>query len=144
MRYFITALRTLRNYLPSEKSVDKGNLVEVGKSADFKEGRMRVVDFNGDSVILTRYQGKVCAVINKCAHLAVALDSGTLKDGVITCPLHNSKFDVCTGENLDWVTGVAGVRVPKWTSELIALGQEPRGIRSYTVVEENDAVFIQA
>ncbi|MGV2435991.1 MAG UNVERIFIED_CONTAM: hypothetical protein LVT10_14815 [Anaerolineae bacterium] len=51
---------------------------------------------------------------------------------------------MCTGENLDWVTGVAGVRVPKWTSELIALGQEPHGIRSYTVVEENDAVFVQA
>lgn len=144
MRYFIAALRTLRNYLPTEKTTNQGDLVEVGKTEDFKEGRMRLVDFNGDNIIMTRYQGKVCAVINKCAHLAVALDSGTLKDGVITCPLHNSKFDVCTGENLDWVPGVAGVRVPRWTSELIALGQEPRGIRSYTVVEENGSVFIQA
>lgn len=144
MRYFIAALRTLRNYLPSEKNIGKGGLVEVGKSIDFKEGVKRLIEFNGDNIIMTRYQGKVCAVINKCAHLAVALDSGTLKDGVITCPLHNSKFDVCTGENLDWVPGVAGVRVPRWTSELIALGQEPRGIRSYTVVEEDGIVFIQA
>lgn len=144
MRYFIATLRTLRNYLPSEKNIDKGGLVEVGKSIDFKEGVKRLIEFNGDNIIMTRYQGKVCAVINKCAHLAVALDSGTLKDGVITCPLHNSKFDVCTGENLDWVPGVAGVRVPRWTSELIALGQEPRGIRSYTVVEEDGIVFIQA
>ena len=144
MRYFIAALRTLRNYLPSEKNIDKGGLVEVGKSIDFKEGVKRLIEFNGDNIIMTRYQGKVCAVINKCAHLAVALDSGTLKDGVITCPLHNSKFDVCTGENLDWVPGVAGVRVPRWASELIALGQEPRGIRSYTVLEEDGIVFIQA
>ena len=35
------------------------------------------------------------------------------EDGVVQCPWHNSRFDVCTGENLDWVTGFAGHQVPR-------------------------------
>jgi hypothetical protein len=29
---------------------------------------------------------------------------------IITCPFHGSKFDMCTGENLDCVTGIAGTK----------------------------------
>lgn len=143
MRLFFSALRTMRNYIPSDNREEAGTRIHVGSSSKFKEGKITVVDVDGDSVIMTRHEGNVCAVRNQCAHWSVALDAGQVSDGVITCPLHNSKFDLCTGENKDWVPGVAGIRVPRWTSELIALGQEPRGIRAYTVIEEDDKVYVE-
>ena len=60
--------------------------------------------------------------------------SGKYEDGVVTCAWHNSRFDVCIGENLDWTPGIAGVRVPGWSRKLIALGKSPTPL---TVIESS-------
>ncbi|NDJ61331.1 MAG: Rieske (2Fe-2S) protein, partial [Chloroflexi bacterium] len=91
----------------------------------------------------TRIDGKVCVVRNQCAHLPVPLDGGKLADGAVVCPLHNSKFDMCTGANLDWTPGFAGVRAPAWSRRLIAMGREPQSLASYTVIENEDGVFVE-
>jgi nitrite reductase/ring-hydroxylating ferredoxin subunit len=42
---------------------------------------------------------------NRCPHLGFSLTRGPgglkYEDGVVQCPWHNSRFNVCTGENLD-------------------------------------------
>lgn len=76
----------------------------------------------------TQAPDEVCVVLNKCPHAGLSLTKGPrggYSDGVITCPWHNSKFDVCTGENLDWVPGVAGINAPRWSRKLIAMGKSP-------------------
>ncbi|HRV67205.1 MAG TPA: Rieske (2Fe-2S) protein, partial [Candidatus Nanopelagicales bacterium] len=70
----------------------------------------------------------VCIVSDRCPHAGLSLSRGPrggYEDGVITCPWHNSRFDVCSGENLDWTPGVAGVKAPKWSRRLIAMGKSP-------------------
>ena len=71
---------------------------------------------------------EVCVVVNRCPHAGLSLTSGPrggYADGVITCPWHQSRFDVCTGENLDWTPGVAGIPAPRWSRKLIAMGKSP-------------------
>lgn len=117
--------------------------VKIGQSEAFKEGKHEVVDAQGTSLVVARINGKLCAVQNRCAHLPLPLGGGKLVDGAIQCPFHGSQFDMCTGENRDWVRGVAGVKLPKWSRSLIALGSKPRNISSYVVTEEDGEVFVE-
>src|SRR4030095_2956278 len=80
---------------------------------------------DGLRLLLTRVDGKVQAIENKCPHLGLSMARGKVNGSVITCPWHGSTFDVCSGKNLDWITAVAGVKVPEWSKGLIALGRHP-------------------
>ena len=115
----------------------------VGNGDQFEEGKVSKIDAGGTSVIVTRYNGELCAVRNQCSHMNVPLDGGKVSNGTITCPLHNSKFDMCSGKNLDWTPGFMGIKVPNWTQRMIAMGKEPQGIASYTVIEEENDVYIE-
>jgi nitrite reductase/ring-hydroxylating ferredoxin subunit len=116
--------------------------VSVGPSDRFGEGQAVRVDAAGTSLLVTRLEGQLHAVRNRCTHLPVPLDRGKVEDGTVVCPLHNSRFDLCTGQNLEWVTGVAGVKVPKVASRIISLGASPRDLATYEVVEEDGQVFV--
>ena len=117
--------------------------IKIGTKADFPVGKLHKVDVQGKSVLVTEIDGKLCAVRNQCAHLPVGLEGGKIEDGAVVCPLHNSKYDLCSGENLDWVPGFLGINVPRWSRRLIAMGKQPQGIKAYTVIEEEDEVFVE-
>ncbi|MEO0565461.1 MAG: Rieske (2Fe-2S) protein [Chloroflexota bacterium] len=137
IRLLINLLKMIRPSIPA----DPGR-VRIGASSNFAPGELVEVDVNGASVVVARSGGSICAVENRCPHLGAPLDGGTVRDGVVTCPLHNSTFDMCTGNNLDWVTGMAGLDVPRWSQRLISMGQEPQGVRAYRVSEEGENVYI--
>lgn len=117
--------------------------IQVATAGDVREGEAHVVRVDGKSVLLTRRGGQVCALENKCPHLGMPLAKGKIVDGVIQCPWHGSKFDVCTGQNVDWVSGFAGVDLPKWTHRLIAMGKKPAPVRLFEASEEGGAVFVK-
>lgn len=119
------------------------NRIQVANTTEVKEGEAHVVKAEGHSVLLTRRGGKVCAIENKCPHLGLPLARGKIVDGVITCPWHGSSFDVCSGKNVDWVTGVVGVSVPGWTRRLIALGKQPMPVKAFDTEEEGGAIFVK-
>jgi len=98
---------------------------------------------NGESIVIARTNGNLCALQNKCSHMPLPIAGGKIDGDRIVCPWHNSEFDLCTGENKDWVKGVAGVKLPGWSRRLIAFGKEPQPIKAYTVIEEGDEVFIE-
>jgi nitrite reductase/ring-hydroxylating ferredoxin subunit len=62
-------------------------------------------------------------------------------DAVITCRFHGSQFDTCTGENLDWVTGIAGAKLPEWSRKLLAMGKKPMPIKTFNIFPENQQLF---
>jgi len=103
----------------------------LGKLTDFPLDTPTPVKADGQSLLVLRTSedpDQVCVVVDKCPHAGLSLSKGPrggYADGVITCPWHNSRFDLCSGENLDWVPGVAGVKVPRWSSKLIAMGKSP-------------------
>jgi nitrite reductase/ring-hydroxylating ferredoxin subunit len=137
LNLFIQFLKAIRPQI-----VPPPGPIAVGRVSEFAAGTLTEVDINGTSVLVTRVGDKLCAIENRCAHLPVPLGSGRVEDGTVICPLHNSRYELCSGANLDWTPGVAGVRVPRWTQQMIALGQSPKGIRAYPVTVENDTVYV--
>jgi nitrite reductase/ring-hydroxylating ferredoxin subunit len=116
--------------------------IDVASSANVVEGEIFATKVEGLSVLLTRVKGKAYAVENKCAHLGLSMEWGKLTGSTLQCPWHGSKFDVCTGKNIDWVSGVVGVPMPGWTHKIIALGKEPAPIRSFATSEKSGRVLI--
>ncbi|MCA9980382.1 MAG: Rieske (2Fe-2S) protein [Anaerolineales bacterium] len=117
--------------------------IKVGQLSDFTPGKINTVSVKGNSVLVVRLEdGRVCAVKNQCAHLPLPLNRGSIDGDSITCPWHGSKFNVCSGKNIDWVMGVAGVKMPDWSRRLIALGRDAENLTTYGVEIEDGDVFV--
>lgn len=43
---------------------------------------------------------RFCAVRDVCPHAGATLSDGTIEGTIITCPLHGSQFDVCSGDRV--------------------------------------------
>jgi nitrite reductase/ring-hydroxylating ferredoxin subunit len=117
--------------------------IEVARAGDVKENQALGVNAAGTPLLLTRVNGQVRAVSSKCPHLGLSLAKGKLEGGSITCPFHGSRFDVCTGDNLDWCNAVVGIPVPGWTSRLIAMGKKPAPLPTFEASERDGKVFVR-
>ena len=121
--------------------------VRIGSVADFSDGELHAVDADGTALVVGLAEGSLCAALNRCPHLGLSLTKGPggLKydDGAVVCPWHNSRFDLATGDNLDWTPGVAGRDMPRWSRRLIALGKQPSPLTTYGVVVEGDDVYVE-
>lgn len=67
------------------------------------EGNMLAVYPLGVNVLMAKVDGTVYAFEGKCAHMGCPLFCGTLADAVLTCPCHDWRFDIRTGEFIDAV-----------------------------------------
>jgi nitrite reductase/ring-hydroxylating ferredoxin subunit len=114
----------------------------IGNTADIPAGGLKAFDVEGATLVVAKVGDGYCAVVNKCPHLNLPIAGGKLEGNVIVCPWHNSKFDMCTGQNLDWVQGVVGVKLPDWSRKIVALGKEPQPIQSYRVIEEEGKLYV--
>lgn len=121
--------------------------VRVGTVAELSDGELHSVDADGTSLVVGLADGSLCAALNRCPHLGLSLTKGPggLKydDGAVVCPWHNSRFDLATGDNLDWTPGVAGRDMPRWSRRLIALGKQPSPLTTYDIVVEGDDVYVE-
>lgn len=117
--------------------------VLLGKLSDFASGSARVVNLEGTSVVIARVEDEFCAVLNKCPHLGLPLGAGKVEGKVITCPFHGSQFDMCSGENLDWVRGVGGLKLPEWSRRLLAMGKPPAPVQTYPVIVVGEEIFVE-
>lgn len=64
------------------------------------DGEIIAVEVEGLKLILTRFEEQVKAYRNSCTHLAMPLDQGEVKDGILTCPFHHFQYRLETGECL--------------------------------------------
>ena len=120
--------------------------VRVGSLSDFPDGGMTRVESDGHRLNHRAKGNEVHVARNRCPHLGFSLTRGPgglrYEDGVVQCPWHNSRFNVCTGENLDWVTGFAGRRVPNWSRSMIRLGRKPRGLDTLSATVRDGYVYV--
>ena len=75
--------------------------VKLAGAADVRPGSMVRVEHDGREVLLANVEGAVYAVAERCTHRGGSLSKGTIADGVVTCPRHESRFDVRTGKNVE-------------------------------------------
>jgi nitrite reductase/ring-hydroxylating ferredoxin subunit len=96
----------------------------VGKAADFKRGEIYAFEVEGELVAVANCGGTVRAFARLCTHLDVDLTDGFVSGDHIYCPLHDSCFDLNTGE--------------------VISGPAANSLRIYAVHLEGDDVFVGA
>jgi nitrite reductase/ring-hydroxylating ferredoxin subunit len=116
--------------------------VKIGSLADFPLGKARIIRAEGAMIVVNHTESGFCAVANHCPHLGFPIGLGQVEGNVITCPFHGSKFDMCTGQNLDWVTSLAGAKLPNWSRRLLTMGKEPTPIPTFQVTQEGEDLYI--
>jgi len=75
----------------------------VARVEDVPVGRMVSTEIEGERILLANVAGEFFAMGATCNHKGGPLDEGTLEGNVVTCPLHGSKWDVKTGNLLEFV-----------------------------------------
>lgn len=84
---------------PFAKARDAG-WVEVGTLAELPDGAVVVREVAGRELLLWRRGEQLACYDNACAHMGMALDSGTVEGSTITCPYHGFAYRLDTGECL--------------------------------------------
>jgi 3-phenylpropionate/trans-cinnamate dioxygenase ferredoxin subunit len=77
------------------------SFLEAAKAGELAAGRMKRVDLAGRRILLANVGGRLCAVDDTCTHEEASLSTGVLKGEFVKCPLHNSRFNVCTGQAME-------------------------------------------
>jgi nitrite reductase/ring-hydroxylating ferredoxin subunit len=80
-----------------------------------EDGQMRCVEADGTLVMLARSGGILSALSNRCSHRGGPLHEGKLENGTVTCPWHDSVFDLRDGS---LVHGPAAYPQPAWETRV--------------------------
>ncbi len=72
----------------------------LGRVGDLAPGGMAVFDVEGARVTVANVDGKYFGFSDLCTHQGCSLASGKLDDRTLTCPCHDSQFDVTNGNVL--------------------------------------------
>lgn len=75
--------------------------IEAAQAGELAPGTMKRVDLGSRRILLVNVAGRVCAVDDTCTHEDASLSTGVLRGELVKCPLHGSRFNVCTGKVLE-------------------------------------------
>jgi 3-phenylpropionate/trans-cinnamate dioxygenase ferredoxin component len=93
---------------------------------DLPSGAMRRVTVGEIDVLLANTDEGIVAVDDRCPHMSAPLSIGELEGCVVACPLHEGRFDLCSGEPVRMPTTGGldpdGRYHPTWSSA----GREPK------------------
>lgn len=92
----------------------------VAKASEVAPGEMKLVEVEGDAVVIANVAGEFFAFSDTCTHDGGPLSDGELAGDIVTCPWHFTPFNVRTGEAQEG--GVTDEPVP--TYEVRVEGEE--------------------
>ena len=89
-------------------------------------GAMCRVSFGDHDILVAHTDQGICAVDDRCPHMAAPLSIGGLEGCVVACPLHSGRFDLASGDVVQMPT-TGGLR-PDGTYEPVWAppGREPK------------------
>lgn len=76
------------------------NWIDAASLDAIPEGDVIGVNVAGKDIALYEVEGGVFATDNVCTHGHARMSDGFLEGREIECPLHQGKFDVCSGKAL--------------------------------------------
>ena len=108
--------------------------VAVLRVADLPAGGMVRVSHGDLDVLLSCVPAGILAVDDRCPHMAAPLSLGRLEGCIVDCPLHNGRFDLCSGETVRMPTtgGLDADGAPHlpWSPPGSAPKPEPAGLKA--------------
>ena len=106
----------------------------VAQLADLPAGAMLRVSRGDLDVVLVHSEGGICAIDDRCPHMAAPLSLGTLEGCVVGCPLHKGKFNLCDGNVVQFPTtgglDADGMAHAPWTPADSAPKPEPTDLKA--------------
>lgn len=77
-----------------------GKWLDIGPSAQIKPGTARTLPVRGGEEIAVFHtmRGEFYALVNKCPHKHGPLSQGMVHGDTVSCPLHNWRISLKTGE----------------------------------------------
>ena len=99
--------------------------VKVARLSDIGEGKLKLVDADGEDVCLINSGGNIYAIQEYCTHEDGPLHEGSLEGNEVVCPHHQARFDFRTGKvnpETDWA---------------------PRDVKIYEVKVEGEDIFVK-
>jgi nitrite reductase/ring-hydroxylating ferredoxin subunit len=76
----------------------------VGAAADLAPGTMVRVTRGDLDLLLAVTSDGLCMTEDRCPHMAAPLSLGFLDGCIVGCPLHRGRFDLSTGETVEFPT----------------------------------------
>jgi NADPH-dependent 2,4-dienoyl-CoA reductase/sulfur reductase-like enzyme/nitrite reductase/ring-hydroxylating ferredoxin subunit len=106
--------------------------IDIAGVNELHDGEMKGVEVEGLKIVVTRLEGEFYAIGGECSHYGGPLAEGVLCGEEVTCPWHQARYLVKTGELLNppaldamarFEVKVAGDRI------VVILPEEPAGTR---------------
>jgi nitrite reductase/ring-hydroxylating ferredoxin subunit len=119
-----------------------GERVLLGDAAEVPVGGLKTFKTGETEVVVARVGDGYCAVDGKCPHMGGNLGRGRLEGGAVVCPVHGSRFDLRTGEVLDWAPSLGGVRLPGIARGLLTIGRSPTPLKTHAVEEDGGKLYL--
>jgi nitrite reductase/ring-hydroxylating ferredoxin subunit len=84
--------------------------------------------------LIVHTEAGIAVIDDRCPHMAAPLSIGTLEDCVVGCPLHKGKFDLRTGDVVQFPTtgglDADGAYHPTWTPPGAPQKPEPTDLKA--------------
>lgn len=97
-------------------------------------GAMTRVTRGDVDLLIAHTPAGLIATEDRCPHMAAPLTLGTLEGCVVQCPLHSGRFDLCTGEPIQFPTtgglDADGGYHPTWTPSNSPPKPEPTDLKA--------------
>jgi nitrite reductase/ring-hydroxylating ferredoxin subunit len=90
---------------------------DVIAEAELREGSPRCVLADGTAVMVVKQRGALYALSDRCSHRGGPLHEGEISDTTVTCPWHQSVFDLRDGA---LIHGPAAYPQPAWETRIRA------------------------
>ena len=112
-----------------------GDFEAVATLDELPMGALKRVTRGDLDLLLAHTPAGICMTDDRCPHMAAPLSIGTLDDCVVGCPLHKGKFDLSTGEVVQFPTtgglDADGVYHPTWTPNDTFTKTEPTDLKAH-------------
>lgn len=108
----------------------------AGNKSDIPLGASKCISAGDEKVLVFHLSDGFHATQARCTHLFRSLESGkVLDDQCIQCPLHRARFDIRSGEVVEWANFPPGV-------QLLNAVRKEKALKTFTVEEEGEALFV--
>jgi len=104
--------------------------IPVGEKKPFTVG--------GEEVLVYHLEDGLFATQSKCTHVFWPLKNGKMKNNCeVECPFHRARFDVRTGEVVEWAN------FPVGAVQLLNLVRKKKALKTFPVTLEEGKMFVE-
>jgi len=108
--------------------------VPIWPLGDLPPGEMRRLTYGDTDLLLAHTAKGICVSDDRCPHMAAPLSIGSLDGCVVACPLHRGRFDLQSGDVVQFPTtgglDADGGYHPPWTPTESAPKTEPTDLKA--------------